>query len=131
MGRLVDGVNRVGVILWRLLLGRRALLGGCDPAGVGVEEEEENHAEGHEVHVDAEDDAGVIEAPASLDAADGVEGAKDGEEGGKKDEEVATAIGEAGEEDGGKKREEHQQIGAKKRVTAEIEEYGAVAPGGV
>ena len=31
----------------RVLLSR-----GGDPAGVGVEEEEEDHAEGHEIHID-------------------------------------------------------------------------------
>lgn len=98
---------------------------------VRVEEEEEDHAQSHEVHVDAEEDAGVVEAPAALDAADGVNGAKDGEQGGKKDEEIGTAVGEAGEQDGGEKREEYEQIGAKKRVTAEIEEYRAVVPDGV
>jgi hypothetical protein len=89
---------------------------------VRVEKEEEHHAEGHEIHVNAEDDTCVVEAPAALDAANGVQGPKDGEEGGKKDEEVGTAVGESGEEDGRKEREEDEQIGTKKRVTAEIEE---------
>jgi hypothetical protein len=92
---------------------------------IRIEEEEEDHAEGHKVHVDAEDDAGVVEAPAALDAADGIHGAEDGDQSGKKDEEVGTAVGESGEEDGGKEREEYKQVGAKKRVTVEIEEISA------
>ena len=59
---LVDGLARRG-----------------DPVGVGVEEEEEDHAEGHEVHVDEQEDAAVIEAPASLHATDRVGGAGDGD----------------------------------------------------
>jgi hypothetical protein len=62
--------------------GLRTLLRGGDPKGVGVEEEEKDHAEGHEIHVDQEEDAAVIEAPASLHAANGVGGAGGGGEGG-------------------------------------------------
>lgn len=50
--------------------------------GVGIKEEEEDYAESHEVHVDAEDDTGVIEAPAGLRAADRVNGAGDCGQGG-------------------------------------------------
>ena len=69
---------------------------GGDPAGVGVEEEEENHTEGHEVHVDAEDDASVIEAPTALHAADGVCSAGHGEEDGKDEEWSSAIVGEVG-----------------------------------
>ena len=55
---------------------------GGDPEGVGVEEEEEDHAEGHEIHVDEKEDAAVIEAPASLHATNGVCSASGGGEGG-------------------------------------------------
>ncbi len=53
-----------------------------DPEGVGVEEEEEDHAEGHEIHVDEEEDAAVVEAPAPLHATNGVRSAGGGGEGG-------------------------------------------------
>jgi len=66
--------------------------------GVGVEKEEENHAEGHEVHVDAEDDASVIEAPTALDATDGVCGACDGEQDWKDKERGGAIVREVREE---------------------------------
>jgi hypothetical protein len=93
-----------------------------DPAGVGVEEEEEDHAEGHEVHVDAEDDAGVIEAPAALHATDGVGGASDGEEDGKDEEGSGVVVREVGEEKRDAQAEEYQETAAKKRVDTRIEE---------
>jgi hypothetical protein len=98
------------------------LLGGCDPAGVGVEEEEENHAEGHEVHVDAKDDAGVIEAPATLHAADGVGCAGDGEQGGEDEEGGSVVVGEVGEETSDGETEENQEAAAQKGMGMRIEE---------
>jgi hypothetical protein len=62
---------------------------------VGVDEEEEDHAQGHEVGVDAEDDAGVVKVPSALDAADGVDSAEAGEGGEDSDEWIGAAIGEA------------------------------------
>src|ERR1700749_2737754 len=86
MRRAVDGVNSfVKVTLVTQLLRR------CDPAGVWVEEEEENHAESHEVHVDAEDDASVVEAPATLHATDCVGGACQGGED-RKNEQWSGAV---------------------------------------
>ena len=82
------------------------------PAGVGVEEEEEDHAEGHEVHVDAEDDASVIEAPAALHATDGVGGAGDGEEDGKDEEGSGAVVGEVGEEERDGEAEEYEETAA-------------------
>jgi hypothetical protein len=73
---------------------------GGDPEGVGVEEEEEDHAEGHEVHVDEEEDAAVIEAPTALHAANGVSGAGGGGECREDEDGSAVDLGEAGEEDG-------------------------------
>ena len=72
---------------------------GGDPEGVGVKEEEENHAEGHEIHVDEEEDAAVVEAPAPLHATDGVRGAGGGGEGGEDEDRGAMDLREAGEED--------------------------------
>jgi len=62
------------------------LMRGGDPESVGVEKKKENHAEGHEVHVDKEEDAAVVEAPSTLHATDGVDSAGDGEESGEDEE---------------------------------------------
>jgi len=77
-----------------------ALSRGGDPKGVGVEEEEEDHAEGHEIHVDEKEDATVIEAPAPLHASDGVRGAGGGGEGGEDEDRCGMDLREAGEEEG-------------------------------
>jgi hypothetical protein len=95
---------------------------GGDPAGVGVEEEEENHAEGHEVHVDAEDYAGVIEAPTALHAADGIGCARHGEEDGKDEEGGGVVVREVGEEKSGGETEENQEAAAQKGMGMRIEE---------
>jgi hypothetical protein len=75
-------------------------LRGDDPASVGVEEEEENHAESHEVHVDEEENATVVEAPTALHATDCICGACNGDERGDDEERSGVVLREAGEEDG-------------------------------
>jgi len=95
-----------------------------DPEGVRVEEEEENHAQGHEVHVDEEEDATVIEAPAALHAADGVCGAGGGGEGGENEERCGMDLGEAGEEDGYEQTCQDKQNGAEEGSLARIEKAG-------
>jgi hypothetical protein len=72
---------------------------GDDPVGVRVEEQEENHAEGHEVHVDQEENTTMVEAPAPLHAADGVGGAGDGDEEGQDEKEIGVDGGEAGDKE--------------------------------
>jgi hypothetical protein len=71
-----------------------ALVRGGDPAGVGVEEEEENHAEGHEVHIDQKEYAAMVETPARLHATDRIDRAGDGGKGGKDKEESGAVVGE-------------------------------------
>jgi hypothetical protein len=99
---MVVGCLRMDEVILVCFFPRRAfrLMRGGDPEGVGVEEEEENHAEGHEVHVDQENDAAVVEAPAPLDAANGVCGAGGGGEGGEDEERSGVDERKAGEEDG-------------------------------
>jgi hypothetical protein len=93
-----------------------------DPAGVGVEEEEEKQAEGHEIHVDAEDDAGVIEAPTTLHATDCVGCACDGKQGGEDEERGGAVVGEVGEKKSDSETGENQEVSAQKRVGTRIEE---------
>ena len=47
---------------------------------IGVEEEEEDHRNCHQVHIDTKQDACMVEAPALADAADGVDGAPENAE---------------------------------------------------
>jgi hypothetical protein len=97
---------------------------GGDPEGVGIEEKEDDHAEGHEVHVDEEEDAAVIEAPAALHTANRVGGASGGGEGGEDKDGSAVDLGEAGEEDGCEQTGEDKQNAAEERTLARIENTG-------
>jgi hypothetical protein len=80
--------------------------------GVRVKEEEENHAEGHEIHVDQEQDPAVVEAPAALHAANGVGGTEDGDECGDDKERSGVIVREIREEDGGAQTGEHEKTAA-------------------
>jgi hypothetical protein len=97
-------------------------LGRSDPAGVGIEEEKENQAEGHEIHVDAEDDAGVIEAPTTLHATDCVGCAGDGKQGGEDEERGGAVVGKVGEKKSDGETGENQDVAAQERVGTRIEE---------
>jgi hypothetical protein len=85
---------------------------GDDPVGVWVEEQEENHAEGHEVHVDQEKDTTMIEAPAALHAAHGVGGAEDGDQRGKDEERSGVVVREVREADGCGEAGQHEETAA-------------------
>ena len=85
---------------------------GGDPEEVRVEQEEENERDGHEIHVDAEDDGAVVEAPATLDAADGFGGAEDGEKRGDEQKDRGLDVGKAGDEDREDNRGEDEDVAA-------------------
>jgi hypothetical protein len=100
------------------------LLRGGDPEGVGIEEEEEDHAEGHEVHVDEQEDAAVIEAPAALHAANRVGSSGGGGEKGEDKAGGALDLGEAGEGDGSEQTDQDKQNASQKGSLARIENVG-------
>ncbi len=95
-----------------------------DPLGVGVEEQEENHADGHEVHIDEEQDAAVVEAPAALHAADGVDGAGDGEESGKDEKGIWPDVGKAGDGERDAETEKDEETATEQGADARIEKTG-------
>jgi hypothetical protein len=99
-------------------------MGGGDPEGVGVEEEEEDHAERHEIHVDEKDDATVVEAPAPLHAANRVRGAGGGGERGEDEDRLRVELREAGEEDGCEQAGQDKEDAAWERSLARIEKAG-------
>jgi hypothetical protein len=80
--------------------------------GVGVKEEKENHAKGHEIHVDQKKDSAMVKAPAALHATDGVGGAGDGGECGEDEERSGVIVGEIREEDGRAQTGEHEETAA-------------------
>ena len=76
--------------------------------GVGVEEEEEDHAESHEVHVDEQNDTGVVEIPGSLQAADGVDGTGGCGQGGNGQQHGGVVVREVGEQQGDREADENE-----------------------
>jgi len=93
-----------------------------DPEEVGVEEEEEDQRDGHEVHVDAEEDAAVVEAPTALNAAHGFGGAEDGAQRREQEQQGGANVREAGDEDRREDAAEHQSVAPGERVGARVED---------
>ena len=87
-------------------------MGGGNPEHVGVEQKEEDETEGHEVHVDAEEDAAVVEVPAALHAADGVQRARYSDEGRKDDQRSGVVVGEVREEKGRCQAKKNKDVAA-------------------
>jgi hypothetical protein len=104
-----------------------ASLRGDDPLGVGVEEEEENHAERHEIHIDQEKDAAVVEAPSALHAADGVNGAGECDEDGEHEKRSGVIVRKAGKQEGSGQAGQDEETAAEKRTRTRIEKAGAHA----
>jgi hypothetical protein len=97
---------------------------GGDPASVRVEEEEENHAESHEVHIDQEQDAAVVEAPARLHATNRVNCAEDGGQGGDDEERSGAIVGEVGEDESCGEAGQDKDTAAWEGSLARIEKAG-------
>jgi hypothetical protein len=110
------------VLSWKFATS--TLARGGEPEGVGIEEEEEDHAEGHEIHVDEKEDAAVVEAPTALHAANGVGGAGGGGEGGEDEAGSGVELREAGEEDGCEQTGQDKQNAAEEGPLARIEIAG-------
>jgi hypothetical protein len=98
------------------------LLAGGDPSGVRVEEEEEDHAESHEVHVDEEKDSAVVEAPARLHAAEGIDCAGDSDESGNNEEGRGAIVGEVREKKRDAETQEDKCASTKQGSVTRIEE---------
>lgn len=89
--------------------------------GVGVEEQEENHAESHEVHIDQQEYATVVEAPTSLHATNGVRSACECDESGQNEKGVGVDDREAGDQQREAKAEKNQQNAADEGSPARVE----------
>ena len=92
---------------------------------VRIEEEKDDHAEGHQIHVEQENDAGVVETPAALEAAAGVGDAEEGEDHGEEEQRRGAVVGEVGEQYGGGEGSKDEQASADEGMTAEVEEISA------
>lgn len=93
-----------------------------DPGHVGVEEEEEDHGDGHDIHVEREHDASVVQAPAWLYAAEGFKRAGEGNHCGEDQEKGATVLREVGDAEGEGQRTQYEHGTTQERLATEIEE---------
>ena len=100
-------------------------VGWREPVEVRIEEEKDDHAGGHEIHVDQENDAGVVETPAALEAAGGIGDAEDGKDHREDEQRRGAVVGEVGEQYGGGEGPEDKQASANEGMTAEVEEISA------
>ena len=94
----------------------------CFSDEVGEEEKEEDKGEDEEIHVEAEKDASVVEAPAALHAASGVGGAGEGADDGKDEPEGGAQVRWMREQDGDGQAGEDKDVGSNQRVRARVED---------
>lgn len=95
---------------------------------VGVEQQEEDHGHRHDVHVEEQNDAAVVEAPLEAQAAHGVEGA--GESDSRRDEKprIGMQVGKSSEEEGAEQTPEDKDRATQQRFSPEVQEPGRVDP---
>ena len=101
---------------------RRSLVGSGEDGRVGVDKEEEDHAEDHEVGVDGQEDAAVIPAPGWAHAADVVDGAGYGQEGGQDEEGSGVDLREVGHGEGDRKAEQNEDGAAEEGAGTRVEQ---------
>jgi hypothetical protein len=87
-------------------------LGRGDPGHVRVEEKEEDETEDQEVHVDTEDNSTVVHVPTTLNAADGICGARNGGQRREHEKRRGAIVGKVREEKSGCKAEKHNSASA-------------------
>jgi arginine repressor len=85
----------------------------CKPEGIRIEQEEQNHAEGHQVHVDHKEHTAVIETPAGLHAAKMVNDSCDSAKDWKDDKRVGPIVRKVREQDGDSETDQNQEGSAK------------------
>ncbi|GGG74558.1 hypothetical protein GCM10011585_16560 [Edaphobacter dinghuensis] len=97
----------------------------CEPQHVGVEQKEEDKADGEEVHVETEQHSGLEEVPPlAAHATEGVGAADDGDAGGNDEEWVCAVVGESGEEIGYAEAYKYERVTSKERTVMRIENSG-------
>ena len=95
-----------------------------NPLCVGVEEQEEDHGERSDVHVEQQKDAAVVEAPAETQAAGGFPGSPERGECGENERPGGVDLRESGEDEGCGEAGQNQESSANKRTMTDMEESG-------
>jgi hypothetical protein len=99
-----------------------------EPEHIGIEEQKEDEADGQQVHVKTEKDAGLEEIPLwAAHAADGVGAAEDGDTGGNDEEGVGTVVGKSGEEIRRTEAEQDKSAATEEGDLMRIEDTGSHA----
>lgn len=81
----------------------------CKPEGIWIEQEKQNHAEGHEIHVDQKEYAAVIKAPAGSHAAKVIDDSCDRGKDRKDDERIGPIVRKVREQDGDSETDQNQK----------------------
>jgi hypothetical protein len=89
--------------------------------GIGIKQEEENHAQGHEIHVNQQEYATVIEAPAPLHATNRVDGAGKSDKTGQNEQGIWMDNGEAGDQKREAQAQKNQQNATEEGPLARVE----------
>lgn len=89
--------------------------------GIRIEQQEENHTQGHEIHVNQQEYATVVKAPAPLHASDSVDGTGEGDERGQNEKWIGTDDGEAGDQKRKPQAQKNQHNATGERPLARVE----------
>ena len=88
----------------------------------GEEEKKEDQSDDEEIHIEAEQDAGVVEAPAALHAAGGVRSAGESAEGWEDDPEGGAQVRRMRKQDGDGQAGEDENVSPDQRRRARVED---------
>ena len=101
------------------------LLAGSDPAGIGIQKKEEDHAERHQIHVDEEKHAAVVEAPARSHTAECVHCTDRRSESWKRKERCGSVMGEVREKKSNPEADENECASTDQGGVTRIEKFDA------
>ena len=95
-----------------------------NPIPPGIEEEEENHRNDHDVHVEKDHHRAVVETPSRAQAAQRVPGAEECDDGGHKQFERWRIIGPMRQNQGCEQTADHKHGAAQERAMANVKGTG-------
>jgi hypothetical protein len=97
-----------------------------EPEHVGIDKKEEDHKDRQQIHIEHEQDSGMVEIPARMaDAAIRISAAGKCDDSGDKDQQGWLGVGEAGEEICGPETEEDENTAAQGGRYSRIEDAGS------
>ncbi len=85
---------------------------------VGIERQKEDHCQSHHIHIEADEDGGVVEAPMVAQAAEGFDGAKKGEQDGHDHHRFGLVSGKLCQKKCKSQTAQNENVGAQQGWTA-------------